>query len=298
MELPFVSHTREIDQLNKRDDHTDWKPIEHKHENIKIEKKTATKRKTPDKSCNVETIVVVPELNVGLQSEDEEPESRQQDWNDHQSNQHPLQVVPVKVETPISNLHNQMMQKCFEDCKIATETLNNCKAEEVSNSIQPWTQPVGHIDPSDKVYTPLQFSNCPTCNFTSPDAKEIKQHLSTHFIEKTYNCKVCGVSCAGPWKLKRHMQVHSNDKLHCCDMCDYSCSEAWRLKRHVKVHMGDKSHSCAICGYTGPDSWKLKRHMRIHTGEKPYSCSCCDYCSSDSWKVKRHMRVHTSKKTF
>ena len=91
-----------------------------------------------------------------------------------------------------------------------------------------------------------------------------------HSGEKPFRCEQCNYSSAQAKSLKEHMLTHSGEKPFACIECNNTFTKARNLKQHMLLHSGEDPFRCKQCNYSFTHAQHLKEHMFRHTGVEPY----------------------------
>lgn len=76
---------------------------------------------------------------------------------------------------------------------------------------------------------------CPSCSYTAPHLKSLKQHLKIHSGEKPFSCPFCDYRTCFQKNLKPHIQTHTGEKPFHCHICAYKANKKNNLVRHMST---------------------------------------------------------------
>ncbi|KAL4221273.1 hypothetical protein ACF0H5_019536 [Mactra antiquata] len=99
------------------------------------------------------------------------------------------------------------------------------------------TKHQSHLISHRKVHTgEVKKCTFPNCNYTTPKAGHMTQHMNAHLNIRDHVCQVCGKSFVVRSKLLRHERIHLKEKLFKCKQCEYQTSRTDRMKLHIESH--------------------------------------------------------------
>lgn len=118
-----------------------------------------------------------------------------------------------------------------------------------------------HIDFRGKQFKKRMTANkvfqCPVtpCTFTTRYKCNLKDHLSSHNVVKSFSCEMCSLRFTLKKNLMRHLEtVHTQERdLYECNLCDYKNARIDKAKIHCETsHKDDSQALCHI----------MKQHFR------------------------------------
>ena len=148
-------------------------------------------------------------------------------------------------------------------------------------------------------------NKCNQCDYASPHAANLKQHMIKHTGEKPNKCKQCNFACWDKGNLTNHKIIHSGEKsVWLCRSWSRQFDKTftnslWGTKVErmqpvkLKTYSGEKTHKCSLCSYASSRANGLRRHLKIHSGKKLNQCKQCNYFSSQAGSLRTHLNIHS-----
>lgn len=115
---------------------------------------------------------------------------------------------------------------------------------------------------------------CTICNHAARNAYNLKRHLETHSVDRSYTCPICQKTFH-PRYAKDHMKSHTASRKHKCPECGKKFKRKYALKQHSYQHGGAPEHVCDVCNKAFARTDKLLRHRRRHGIPLNYHCKIC-----------------------
>lgn len=160
---------------------------------------------------------------------------------------------------------------------------------------------------------------CEYCGKVFPTIAQIRQHMISHDVQKTYKCSKCGSSYLSKNSFKRH---HQNPNFMCRE-CGVRFCKIIQLKEHYKQHAGANPYDgidlasklsikqltaarrnvtkkeCPIDGCSEMVN-SAGKHYHLATKHKlfQFECDLCSKIFPSLYSIRLHMNVHgaTSKR--
>ena len=101
---------------------------------------------------------------------------------------------------------------------------------------------------------------CNFCNFSTADALEYLDHISTHDDGISFSCSDCDYQCKNEHVLNTHLSSHN---IHICLYCNFKGESAKKVAEHSQMH-NLKQYKCTVCNQSYNKYSKLINHMNIH----------------------------------
>lgn len=134
---------------------------------------------------------------------------------------------------------------------------------------------------------------CQICGATFDKKSLLYDHMKIHPFEETrdFVCTICNHAARNAYNLKRHMETHSVDRSYNCPICDKSFHPRY-AKDHMKSHTASRKHKCPDCGKKFKRKYALTQHMYQHGGAPQHQCDICEKSFARTDKLLRHRRRH------
>ena len=141
---------------------------------------------------------------------------------------------------------------------------------------------------------------CPKCDARFKVVAKLKNHMLSHFSEKSYQCKICMKAFTNNFNLKRHVKIHErDDKEWKCTKCTKGFSTQKQLEMHsVREHPGFKRFKCSVCKECFAKKAGYETHMMQHINDKVKQSNCEPQVKEtvkQTGHLKRKMLANTQK---
>ncbi|EDS41444.1 conserved hypothetical protein [Culex quinquefasciatus] len=133
---------------------------------------------------------------------------------------------------------------------------------------------------------------CTACGKVYKSLFALREHETTHTLEKRFKCEICGMEFG-----KRTIFIlHGFSTQFKCSECEKAFHTEKLLNQHIQIrHRGERPFHCKLCPKTYPRASSLYVHVQTFhekIRKKIYKCDICTRSFVNRHGYERHMNSH------